>query len=426
MMFMTADLVAVWAEIPTPRGVQEAVLASAYFPGEEEMAPTAEVKAFVEHCQQSGKPWILCCDANSNNTVWGSTDTNKREREATTAALRIPNTSDLKIGDMTGHMKVLMKFANGPILQMRDAMVPKLEISRKFEVHIADRALWNTGNPYTKPNGEVWYTDGSKLENGRTGAGIFGPNFKKMIPMGSYPTIFQAGIHAIEICGRECLRRGTSAKYICIMSDSQAALLALKSHKISSQLVHDCRNVLNALGDKNTVLLGWVPGHEGHDGNEEADCLAKQGAAAVFYGPEPFCGLTKAHIKGTINNWVDKMFNRHWMECPGQRQAKRFICPSNEVSKKLINLGREDLKTLTGYYTGHCSLRYHLSKIHLSETSVCRFCELDEETPEHILCECDALARRRLAHFGGATLNPFEIWNKTPLEVLGYIKSLPL
>lgn len=75
---MTADLVAVWAKIPTPRGVQEAVLASAYFPGEEETAPTAEIKAFVEHCQQSGKPWILCCDANSHNTVWGSTDTNKR------------------------------------------------------------------------------------------------------------------------------------------------------------------------------------------------------------------------------------------------------------------------------------------------------------------------------------------------------------
>ncbi|XP_017467893.1 PREDICTED: uncharacterized protein LOC108360207 [Rhagoletis zephyria] len=207
------------------------------------------------------------------------------EKEATTAALRILNTSDLKIGNMTGHMKVLMKFANDPILQMRDAIVPKLEISRKFEVHIADRAFWNTGNPYTKPNGEVWYTDGSKLENGKTGAAIFGPNFKKSIPMGSYPTIFQVEIHAIEIYGRECLRRGTSTKYICIMSDSQAALLALKSHKISSQLVYDCRNVLNALGDKNTVLLGWVPGHEGHDGNEEADCLAKQGAAAVFYGP---------------------------------------------------------------------------------------------------------------------------------------------
>ncbi|XP_017479147.1 PREDICTED: uncharacterized protein LOC108368746 [Rhagoletis zephyria] len=299
------------------------------------------------------------------------------EREASLSALRILNTSELKTVNMTGHMKVLMKFTNYPIMHMRDSVAPILVISRNFKVSIADRASWSTGNPYTKPGAEVWHTDGSKLEDGKTGAGIFGPNFKRSIPMGSYPTIFQAEIHAIDICGRECLRRGTSSKNICIMSDSQAALLALRSHIITSKLVYDCLNTLNGLGSKNTVLLGWVPGHEGHDGNEQADGLAKHEATTLFHGPEPFCGLTKAHLREVINKWVDKKFDRHWNECLGQRQAKRFICPSQEALKKLINLGREDLRTVTGYFTGHCSLRYHLSKMNLSDTSVCRFCEMD-------------------------------------------------
>ncbi|XP_036332456.1 integrin alpha-PS3-like [Rhagoletis pomonella] len=44
------------------------------------------------------------------------------EQEATTAALRVLNSSELKIGNMTGHIKVLMKFANDSILEMRDAV----------------------------------------------------------------------------------------------------------------------------------------------------------------------------------------------------------------------------------------------------------------------------------------------------------------
>ncbi|KAM8718628.1 hypothetical protein ACLKA7_001353 [Drosophila subpalustris] len=75
--FITEDLVAGWAKVPTASGEQEAVLASAYFPGDSSDAPPREVSALVEYCQDKRIRWIIGCDANAHHTVWGSTDVNK-------------------------------------------------------------------------------------------------------------------------------------------------------------------------------------------------------------------------------------------------------------------------------------------------------------------------------------------------------------
>ena len=62
------------------------------------------------------------------------------------------------------------------------------------------------------------------MEDGSTGAGIVGPHFQKAVAMGKTASIFQAEVHALELCARECLRRGISRAKLCIISDSQAAL----------------------------------------------------------------------------------------------------------------------------------------------------------------------------------------------------------
>ena len=65
-------------------------------------------------------------------------------------------------------------------------------------------------------------------------------------------------------------------------------ILPLSSCEIRSELVGECIRSLNQLGKDNTLLLIWVPGHQGIKGNEIADELARKGASSALMGPEPF------------------------------------------------------------------------------------------------------------------------------------------
>ncbi|XP_038107967.1 uncharacterized protein LOC119766704 [Culex quinquefasciatus] len=76
--FTQRDIVAVTLTVPTTRGKQEVVVASAYFPGDQDVIPPPEVDALVRYCRAVNKPFLIGCDANAHHTIWGSTDVNER------------------------------------------------------------------------------------------------------------------------------------------------------------------------------------------------------------------------------------------------------------------------------------------------------------------------------------------------------------
>ena len=83
-------------------------------------------------------------------------------------------------------------------------------------------------------------------------------------------------MYAILQCARShdlCHRYSDS---IAICTDSQAALKALASPKVTSALVAETVAALRELAIHNSVRLVWVQGHHGVPGNEVADVLAKQ------------------------------------------------------------------------------------------------------------------------------------------------------
>ncbi|KAJ8914762.1 hypothetical protein NQ315_013265 [Exocentrus adspersus] len=98
----------------------------------------------------------------------------------------------------------------------------------------------------------------------------------------------------------------------CAHGWNLAALHALKSPRITSQVVLECTNSLTELGQRNKVRLVWVPGHNSVAGNEEADALARKGSSDIFTRPEPAARLSYSYPQGSIDNWTREKCQEDW------------------------------------------------------------------------------------------------------------------
>jgi RNase H len=257
--------------------------------------------------------------------------------------------------------------------------------------------------------------------------GIYGPSIRYFEALGSSPTIFQAEMYAINVCARICLTEGgNEGKHIYIMSDSQAALKALKAHTFKSKLVAECLDVLKRLTLKCTVTLRWVPGHTGVEGNEIADQLANEGSDSYFIGPEPFFGYNNTKCKLILDEWILRRKKAHFETLPPNSLARRFLSYSSKRTQELLTLTKSELKTITGILTGHNGLNYHMHRIGKSRDENCRLCLEESETAQHIICECPAIARVRLKHFDKGYLSPNEVKIIKPKEILNFLRAIKL
>ena len=99
-----------------------------------------------------------------------------------------------------------------------------------------------------------------------------------LVPLHDENTVFQAEIVEILKAADLIRDRGICNRNISIYTDSQAALKALQGTKFRSQVALTCVNKLNEIGITNNLKIVWVPGHQGHVGNEHADQLARDGS----------------------------------------------------------------------------------------------------------------------------------------------------
>ncbi|XP_048478231.1 uncharacterized protein LOC125488794 [Plutella xylostella] len=311
-----------------------------------------------------------------------------------------------------------------------DAMETEYCFSRLFSVEIPEREKWNDDKALqTFRSGDiVWYTDGSKKE-GLAGSGIYGerPRARKYASLGRFASVFQAEIYAIIGCAYENLDRAFTRRNIFILSDSQAALKALTSAEVNSKLIMECILILNKIGANNRVTLRWVPGHCGINGNEEADELARLGAESLPLGPEPIIGLPKCTSRREIKDWAQNQSLEAWNNVPGQHHARALIVGySQKFTRRALELTRNQLRVLTRTLSGHCRLNSHLHKMGLSDTPTCRFCNEEDETPMHILCECEAIIHKRNRILGGYKLAPIDVRSLSPGKIIRFIKDLGL
>ncbi|KAG8268034.1 ATP synthase F(0) complex subunit B1, mitochondrial [Homalodisca vitripennis] len=75
--------------------------------------------------------------------------------------------------------------------------------------------------------------------------------------------------------------------------------------------------------------------------------------------------------------------------------------PSSKVASELLSLNRSMSSKVIGLITGHGHLKKHLHRVGiLQEDPLCGRCNEQEETVEHLLFDCPAIARERYAIFG--------------------------
>lgn len=270
------------------------------------------------------------------------------------------------------------------------------------------------------------YTDGSKTKRG-SGAGIYSHqmDLSLAIPLGKHTTTLQAEIVGITHGAKEILHRDIRDRNIQILTDSRAAILAVSGHKITSRLVIECHNTLKQVAQSNKIELRWVKGHNNEEGNSKADELARTGSAlgdtmdGTTIAPTPKC-LTDILKQNTL-----KTLKQRWDNTPGCRQAKEAMCsPNLKTAEYYLRLSRGNLRLITGILTGHCQLRKHLHTMGLVETPICRACEEEDETVEHVLTTCPALAHLRESMLGELWPNMANIRETPPSAVLSFARHL--
>ena len=271
------------------------------------------------------------------------------------------------------------------------------------------------------------FTDGSK-SGSRSGAGFtiwsdtnLG-NFQ--IALGEHTTVFQAEIIAISEAAQWLQTANVLGQNINFYIDSQSAIKALGKYQIKNILVLECKNRLNVISEMNKVTLNWIPGHEGHMGNEVADRLAKAGSQLAIAGPEPTIAAAKPINKLMTHRLSHDAQQSRWENRKDCRQSKLFLPVVNEkTSKTALKMSKHDLRILTQIITGHANLKRHKHLMGLEDTPTCPACEEGEETPQHMLTECPAYAVSRLEIFNTHSIQLGDLPRLRAQDLVRFAKS---
>ena len=271
-------------------------------------------------------------------------------------------------------------------------------------------------------NEMTYWTDGSKLENQRAGAGITwikgnGKWESRKVYLGKNKEIFDAELYAIDQALDIALRGGrgrgrlTSPKMreilerttnVHICTDSKAAIGRITHLRPGPGQWLACRIHRRAQELKDYEIgihILWVPGHTDIEGNERADRAAKDAAKTGMYVRERFNSLSHTSRLITECKWNQ---DREWFRAQHQKRKPESrstykLLDKKQTMDKIAAGARKGLASI--FYqlkSGHAHTADYLFKIGKSSSRSCIHCQnAGTQTVRHLMMDCRKWRRER-------------------------------
>jgi len=244
------------------------------------------------------------------------------------------------------------------------------------------------------PNATLIYTDGSKLQS-NVGAAVYIPayNIKKTIKLPAEATVYTAELIAIHRAIK--LIDNLSGNKFVILSDCKSIILKLSNIKMDNNYNHILIEILNEIFKLNqinkNVLIVWLKGHCGIEGNVVVDELAKQ---ATTSGTLTSLLLPRTDLYPVFKQRQRMSYQSQYSNnTTGQFYKSYYSSPPKMMWYKGIVVPKDLSTTMTRLRSNHGLFLDYKFRLGMTENPYCICGQMGDA--EHFLMHCTVFSGER-------------------------------